>query len=59
MHKTPLSAEAEILAAEIALKKRAKSLARIAKMLAKKRGDLKKMPLSGKMALKAIAAGKW
>ncbi len=59
MRKSPLSAVAELIAAELALKKRAKALARIANLLAKKRGDLKKMPLSGRMALKAIAAGKW
>jgi hypothetical protein len=45
---------------EVAEAKRlAKSRARITKMLAKKRGDLAKMPLSGKAALAAIKAGKW
>jgi hypothetical protein len=45
--RSPLSPEAKI------------ARARIASMLAKKRGDLKRMPLSGKAALAAISAGKW
>jgi hypothetical protein len=47
------------LLAQIEDRRRAKSHARIAKLLAKKRGDLRKMPLSGKAALAAINAGKW
>jgi hypothetical protein len=58
-HKTPLTSEATLLAKAIEDRSLAKSRARIAKMLAKKRGDLKRMPLSGKAALAAIAAGKW
>jgi hypothetical protein len=57
--KSPLTAEALLLAAQIESRRKAKSRARIAKLLAKKRGDLRKMPLSGKAALHAIAAGKW
>jgi hypothetical protein len=57
--KSPLTAEALLLAAQIETLRRAKSRARIAKLLAKMRGDLKRMPLSGKAALKAIAAGAW
>jgi hypothetical protein len=57
--KSPLTAEALLLAEQIEIRRRAKSRARIAKLLAKKRGDLKRMPLSGKLALAAIAAGKW
>jgi hypothetical protein len=56
---SPLSPEAKLLADEIETKRRAKSLARIAKLLAKQRGDLKRMPLSGKAALAAIKAGRW
>jgi hypothetical protein len=40
-------------------KRRAKARARIAKLLAKQRGDLTKMPLSGKAALAAIKSGRW
>ena len=39
--------------------KKLKSHARISKMLAKKNGDLRKMPLQGKAALAAIKTGKW
>jgi hypothetical protein len=57
--RSPLTAEALLLAAQIEALRRAKSRARIATLLAKKRGDLKRMPLTGRLALKAIAAGKW
>ena len=45
------------IAAEIAARKKAKSHGRIAKMKAKKAGDTKKMPLSGKAALDHIRNG--
>lgn len=57
--KSELSAQAAAIAAQIELKRKQKTQARIAKMLAKKRGDLKRMPLSGKAALEAIKTGKW
>jgi hypothetical protein len=47
----------EKLREEIAATKKAKAAGRIAKMKAKKAGDLKKMPLSGKAALDAIRNG--
>ena len=56
---SPLDAAELLLQEQIENKRKAKSRARIAKMLAKKRGDLKRMPLSGKAALAAISAGKW
>jgi hypothetical protein len=56
---SPLTAEAKLLAEAIEAKRRAKSLARIAKLKAKQRGDLAKMPLTGKAALRAIKAGRW
>ena len=56
---SPLTAEAMLLLNEIENKRKAKSRGRIAKLLAKKRGDLKRMPLSGKAASAAISAGKW
>jgi hypothetical protein len=59
VRRSALSAEAKLMAAELEDKRRAKARARIAKLLAKKRGDLQKMPLSGKAALAAIKAGKW
>ncbi len=59
IRRTPLSPEAQLLANEVEIKRLLKARNRIAKMLAKKRGDMKKMPLSGKAALKAIKAGKW
>jgi hypothetical protein len=57
--KSPLSPEAALLLRGIEARRKAKAKARIATLLAKKRGDLKRMPLTGKTALKAIAAGKW
>jgi hypothetical protein len=59
MRKSPLTPEAASLLREIESRRKARSRARIATLLAKKRGDLKRMPLSGKLALQAIAAGKW
>jgi hypothetical protein len=59
VRRSPLSAEAKLLADGLETKRRAKARARIAKLLAKQRGDLKRMPLSGKAALAAIRAGKW
>jgi hypothetical protein len=58
-HKTPLTAEAMLLAKTIEDRRRAKARGRIAKLLAKKRGDLRRMPLTGRAALAAIRAGKW
>jgi hypothetical protein len=58
-YASPLCAVGQLLLAQIEDRRRAKSRARIAKLLAKKRGDLRKMPLSGKAALAAINAGKW
>jgi hypothetical protein len=58
-HRSPLTPEAELLAKAIEEKRLAKSRARIAKLKAKQRGDLRKMPLSGKAALAAIKAGHW
>jgi hypothetical protein len=57
--KSPLTAEALLLAEQIETRRKAKARGRVATLLAKKRGDLCKMPLSGKAALKAIAAGTW
>jgi hypothetical protein len=51
------SPEAEQIKAEQATVKKAKAAGRIAKMKAKKAGELKKMPLSGKAALDAIRNG--
>jgi hypothetical protein len=59
IHRSPLTAEAKLLEVEIESRRLAKARARIATLLAKKRGDLKRMPLSGKAALAAIRAGKW
>jgi hypothetical protein len=53
--KKPDPVVAEIRAEQEATKK-AKARGRIAKMKAKQRGDLKKMPLTGKAALAAIRA---
>lgn len=52
--RSPPDETAQQIAAEIAEKKKRKSHARIERMKAEKRGDLKKMPLSGKAALAAI-----
>ena len=49
--------EAELIKAETETKRLAKSRGRIAKMKAKKAGDTKKMPLSGKAALDHIRNG--
>jgi hypothetical protein len=43
----------------IEARRKAEAKGRISKLLAAKRGDLKRMPLSGKAALKAIKAGAW
>ena len=59
VRRSPLTAEARLLADEVEQRRLAKSRARIAKLLAKKRGELKKMPLTGRAALAAIRAGKW
>jgi len=59
VRRSPLTAEAKRLHDEIEERRRAKARARIAKMLAKKRGDTRRMPLSGKAALAAIRAGQW
>jgi hypothetical protein len=57
--KSPLTATAQLLADQIEARRKAKARARIATLLAKKRGDLRKMPLTGKAAIEAIAVGKW
>ncbi len=59
VRRSPLSAEAKLLAKEIEDKRLAKARSRIAKLLAKKRGDLARMPATGKAALAAIKNGKW
>ena len=59
VRRSPLSAEAKLLADAIETRRLAKSRARIAKLKAKQRGDLAKMPLSGRAALAAIRNGKW
>ena len=59
VRRSPLSAEAKLLADAVEARRLAKSRARVAKLIAKKRGDLRKMPPSGKAALAAIKAGKW
>jgi hypothetical protein len=59
VRKSPLTPEAASLLREIEARRKARSRARIARMLAKKRGDLRKMPLSGKAAMAAIKAGTW
>ena len=59
VRRSPLTAEAKALADGVEAKRKAKSRARIAKLLAQQRGDLKKMPLSGKAALAAIKCGRW
>ena len=50
-------AAGEAIAAEIAERSKAKARGRIAKLKAKKSGDTKKMPLSGREALAAIRSG--
>jgi hypothetical protein len=59
VRRSPLTPEAELIAIVLEQRRLAKARARIAKLLAKKRGDLKRMPLSGKAALAAIRAGQW
>jgi hypothetical protein len=59
VRRSPLSAEAKLLVDAIEAKRLAKARARIAKLKAKQRGDLAKMPLSGRAALAAIRSGKW
>ena len=59
VRKSPLTAEDLEMLREIEDRRLAKSRARIAKLKAKQRGDLKRMPLSGRDALKAIRRGKW
>src|SRR5262245_40024608 len=59
VRRSPLTPEARLLADQLEARRLAKSRARIAKLLAKQRGDLKRMPLSGKAILAAIRTGKW
>jgi hypothetical protein len=59
VRKSPLGPVAVQLLRDAEAKAKIKAKGRIAKLLAKKRGELKRMPLTGKAALKAIAAGKW
>jgi len=59
VRRSPLDAEALLLQEQVENKRRAKARGRIAKMLAKKRGETRRMPLNGKAALEAIKAGKW
>ena len=54
LKRKPDTVAAEEIKAEQAETKKAKAAGRIAKMKAKKAGDLKKMPLSGKAALDYI-----
>jgi hypothetical protein len=58
-YASPLTPEATLLLNEIENRRRAKARGRIAKLLAKKRGDLRRVPLTGKAALAAIRAGQW
>ena len=59
LQRSQPSPQAEAIKAEIAAKKKAKAKAkaRIETMKAKQRGDLKRMPLTGKAALEAIRNG--
>jgi hypothetical protein len=59
VRRSPLTAAELLLQQQIEERRRAKARGRIAKLLAKKRGDTRKMPLSGKAALAAIKAGRW
>jgi len=59
VRKTPLGKEALLLAEQIEHRRLIKARARISRLKAKKRGDLRKMPLTGKAALRAIALGAW
>ena len=59
MRKTPLSPEGALLLEQIQQRRKAKSRGRIARLIAKKNGDLTRMPLTGKAALAAIKSGKW
>jgi hypothetical protein len=59
VRKSPLSQEALLLAEQIEHRRLIKARARIDRLKSKKRGDLRKMPLSGKAALAAVKAGKW
>jgi hypothetical protein len=59
VRRSALSPEAKLMLDQAEARRKAKSRARIVLLLAKKRGDLKRMPLSGKAALRAIKAGKW
>jgi hypothetical protein len=54
LQRKKLDPVAEQIKAEQEETKRAKARGRVEKMKAKQRGDLKKMPLSGKAALAAI-----
>ena len=57
VRRSPLDDKAKALADHIEAKRKAKSRARVSKLLAQQRGDLKKMPLSGRAALEAIRNG--
>jgi hypothetical protein len=59
VRRSPLTAEELLLQEQTEERRKAKARGRVAKMLAKKRGDTIKMPLSGKAALAAIKAGHW
>ncbi len=59
IHRSPLTGQAKLLADQIENRRLARARARIAKLLAKKRGELTRMPLTGKAALAAIRTGKW
>jgi hypothetical protein len=59
VRRSALTPEAKLLLDQAEAKRLAKSRARIAKLLATKRGDTQRMPPSGKAALAAIKAGKW
>jgi hypothetical protein len=59
VRKSPLSPEGTQLLQQIEARRKTKAKGRINKLLAKRRGDLKRMPLSGKAALEAIRRGAW
>jgi hypothetical protein len=56
-YASPLTPDALLLRDQIENRRRAKSRARIAKLLAKKSGKTRRMPPEGKAALAAIEAG--
>jgi hypothetical protein len=59
VRRSALTPAAKLLLNQIEDRRRLKSRNRIARLLAKKSGQLGKMPPSGKAALAAIKAGRW